>query len=77
MNRARMLEHRIQHLTEMLETCWNIVPNITIMDICFSNNAPNTNTQQFKIQFFFKAQPNDTINVMNKQPFFSYKKTNN
>jgi len=26
--------------------CWNIVSNITNMDICFSNNAANTNTQQ-------------------------------
>jgi hypothetical protein len=41
-----MLEHHIQHLTEMPKTCWNIVSNITIMDICFSNNAANTNTQQ-------------------------------
>jgi len=46
LNCVMMLEHRIQHLTEMPETCWNIVSNITIMDICFSNNAANTNTQQ-------------------------------
>ena len=24
LNRARMLEHRIQHHTEMPKTCWNI-----------------------------------------------------
>jgi len=47
LNCARMLKHRIQHLIEMLETCWNIVSNNTNMDICFSNNAANTNTQQF------------------------------
>jgi len=46
LNRARMLEHRIQHLTEMPKTCWNIVSNSTIIDIYFSNNAANTNTQQ-------------------------------
>jgi len=45
LNRARMLEHRIQHLTDMPETCWNIGSHNTNMDICFSNNAANTNTQ--------------------------------
>ena len=45
LNRARMLEQHIQHLTYMSETCWNIVSNNTYMDICFSNNAANTNTQ--------------------------------
>ena len=54
LNRADMLEHRIQHLTEMPETCWSIVSNITIMDICFSNNAANTNTQHkvLKVQLY-------------------------
>jgi len=47
LNRARMLEHRIQHIIEMLETCLNIVSNNPNMDICFSNNAANTNTQHF------------------------------
>jgi len=47
LNRARMLEHRIQHLTEMPKRCWNIVSNNTNMDICFSNNAANRNTQQY------------------------------
>jgi len=46
LNRATMLEHCIQHLTEMSETCWNMVSNNTNKDICFSNNAANTNTQQ-------------------------------
>jgi hypothetical protein len=32
LNHARMLEHRIQQLTEIPETCWNIVSNITTMD---------------------------------------------
>jgi len=41
-----MLEHHIQHLTEMPKTCWNKVSNKTNMDICFINNAANTNTQQ-------------------------------
>jgi len=30
----------------MPEPCWNIGSNNTTMDICFSNNATNTNTQQ-------------------------------
>ena len=46
LNRAMMLEHRVQHLTEMPGTCWNILSNNTNMDICFSNNVANTNTQQ-------------------------------
>ena len=46
LNCARMLEHRIQHLTEMPKTCWNIVSNIANMNICFRNNAANTNTLQ-------------------------------
>jgi hypothetical protein len=46
LNRAKMLEHHMQHLTEMPETGWNIVSNNTIMYICFSNNDANTNTQQ-------------------------------
>jgi len=46
LNRARILEHRIQHLTEMHKTCWNIVSHNTSKDSCFSNNVANTNTQQ-------------------------------
>jgi len=41
-----MLEHRIQHLIDMHEPCWSIGSINTNMDICFSNNATNTNTQQ-------------------------------
>jgi len=44
-----MLEYRIQHLTEMPKSCWNKISNYTNMDICFSNNATNTNTQQRKL----------------------------
>jgi len=46
LNRTRMLEHCIQHIIEMPKRYWNIVSNNTNMDIFFSNNAANTNTQQ-------------------------------
>jgi len=49
LNRARMLEHRIQHLIEMPKTCWNIVSNITNMNIFFRNNVANPNTQHYYI----------------------------
>jgi len=55
LNRAMMLEHCVYHLTEMPETCWNIVSNNTNMDICFSNNAANTNTEQSCIYSTFKV----------------------
>ena len=54
LNRAGMLEHRIQHLTEMPKICWNIVSNNTNMDICFSNNPANTNTQQYILASYVK-----------------------
>jgi len=46
LNCAKMLEHRTQYYTKIPETCWNIGSNNTHKDICFSNNAGNTNTQQ-------------------------------
>jgi len=33
-------------LQRCLNTCWNIGSNLQNKDICFSNNATNTNTQQ-------------------------------
>jgi len=37
LNRARMLEHYVQHLIWMPKPCWNIVSNDTLKDICFNN----------------------------------------
>jgi len=61
-----MLEHRIQHLTEMPNTCWNIGSNLHNKDICFSTNAANTNIQQSPplANFWLKQIK---VNLLNKQ----------
>jgi len=66
LNRARMLEHSIQHLIWMHKPYWNIVSNYTNMDICFSNNAGITNTQQSPplTNFWLKQIK---ANLLNKQ----------
>ena len=46
LNHARMLEHCIQHLTELPNHMLELFSNLQNKDICFSNNAANTNTQQ-------------------------------
>jgi len=54
LNRARMLEHRVQHLAEMPNYMLEHWFQQHIQGYLFNNNAANTNTQQYIFSFFKK-----------------------